>query len=224
MAEHGDHRGKSTKERGAAHLVRLVVNSPRATPRPERSSPPGSISGRPPSAMDCDHSMPTGNSRPTSTRTTSPPLCSPRSKAGFYSPRFNAVPVHSKLRSIPSWRSPSTDKRVSTRAAGPGTRQLRPASRSRDSYYYARSSLQSGRLILVRRLPTTTNARSSLSHPILMRSTVHGRASPTLDRPEMLDYRQQPSLANGRGVIRGLVVRVQSGEPGIGWSPRSRQP
>ena len=36
---------------------------------------------------------PTGNSHPTSTRTTSPPLCSPPSKEGSYSPRWNAVPV-----------------------------------------------------------------------------------------------------------------------------------
>ena len=54
LAEHGDHRGEAhPRQRGAAHLVRSLVNSPRATPRPERSSRPGSISGQPPSAMDC---------------------------------------------------------------------------------------------------------------------------------------------------------------------------
>ena len=55
---------KRTKERGAAHLARSLVNSPRATPRPERSSRPDSISGQPPSARDCDPFMPTGSSRP----------------------------------------------------------------------------------------------------------------------------------------------------------------
>ena len=43
-----------------------------------------------------------GNSRPTSTRTTSPRLCSPRSKEGFYSPKFNETSVRSKPPSIPS--------------------------------------------------------------------------------------------------------------------------
>ena len=101
---------RTEAERGAAHLARSVVNWPRATPRPEPSSRPGSISGQPPSAMDCDPDMPTGSSRPTSTRTTSPPLCSPRSKEGFYSPRCNGVPARSKLRSIPSSPSPSADE------------------------------------------------------------------------------------------------------------------
>ena len=54
--------------------------------------------------------MPTGNSRPTSTRTTSPLLCSPRSKEDFYSPRYIGVPVRSKLRSIPSSPLPSADE------------------------------------------------------------------------------------------------------------------
>src|SRR6202035_3288641 len=98
------------KQGGAAHLARSVVNSPRATPRPEPSSRQGSISGQPPSAMHSDPFMPTGNSRPASTRTTSPLLCSPRSKEGFYSPRCNGVPVRSKLRSIPSSLSPSADE------------------------------------------------------------------------------------------------------------------
>ena len=98
---------KRTKAKGAAHLARSLVNSPRVTPRPERSSRQGSISGQPPSAMDSDPFMPTGNSRPTSTRTTSPLLCSPRSKEDFYSPRYNGVPVRSKLRSIPSSPLPS---------------------------------------------------------------------------------------------------------------------
>ena len=54
--------------------------------------------------------MPTGNSRPTSTRTTSPLLCSPRSKGDFYSPRYIGVPVRSKLRSIPFSPLPSADE------------------------------------------------------------------------------------------------------------------
>ena len=91
-------------------MARSLVNSPRVTPRPERSSRQGSISGQPPSAMDSDPFMPTGNSRPTSTRTTSPLLCSPRSKEDFYSPRCNGVPVRSKLRSIPSSPLPSADE------------------------------------------------------------------------------------------------------------------
>src|SRR5216684_1964785 len=91
-----------TKQRGAAHLARSLVNSPRVTPRPERSSRQGSISGQPPSAMDSDPFTPTGNSRPTSTRTTSPLPCSPPSKEDFYSPRSTGVPARSKLRSIPS--------------------------------------------------------------------------------------------------------------------------
>src|SRR5438477_13018668 len=80
------------------------------TPRPERSSRQGSISGQPPSAMDSDPSMPTGNSRPASTRTSSPLLCSPRSKEDFYSPRYFGIPVDSKLRSIPSSPLPSADE------------------------------------------------------------------------------------------------------------------
>ena len=45
-------------------MARSLVNSPRVTPRPERSSRQGSISGPPPSAMDSDPFMPTENSRP----------------------------------------------------------------------------------------------------------------------------------------------------------------
>src|SRR3984893_12951409 len=101
---------KLTRQRGAAHLARSVVNSPRVTPRPQRSSRPGSISGQPPSAMHSDPCMPTGNSRPTSTRTTSPLLCSPRSKEDFYSPRYTGVPARSKLRSTPSLPLPSADE------------------------------------------------------------------------------------------------------------------
>ena len=48
--------------------------------------------------------------RPASTRTTSPPLCSPRSKEDLYSPRYIGVPVRSKLRSIPFSRLPSADE------------------------------------------------------------------------------------------------------------------
>ena len=101
---------KRTRQRAAAHLARSLVNSPRATPRPERSSRPGSISGQPPSARDCEPFMPRGNSRPTLTRTTSPLLCSPRSKEGCYSPRRNGAPARSKPRSTPSSRSSSTDE------------------------------------------------------------------------------------------------------------------
>ena len=42
---------RRTKGRGAANSARSLVNSPRVTPRPERSSRQGSISGQPPSAM-----------------------------------------------------------------------------------------------------------------------------------------------------------------------------
>ena len=90
--------------------ARSAASSPRATPRPEPSSRPGSISGQPPSAINSDPFMPTGSSRPASTRTTSPLLCSPRSREGFYSPRCNGVPVRSKLRSIPSSPLPSADE------------------------------------------------------------------------------------------------------------------
>jgi len=55
------------KQRGAAPLGSLVGHSPRVTPRPERSSRQGSISGQPPSAMASDPFMPTGSSRPAST-------------------------------------------------------------------------------------------------------------------------------------------------------------
>ena len=51
-----------------------------------------------------------GNSRPASTRTTSPLLCSPRSKEGFYSPRCIGVAARSKLRWIPSSPLPSADE------------------------------------------------------------------------------------------------------------------
>src|SRR5690349_10969348 len=60
--------------------------------------------------MDSDPFMPTGNCRPASTRTTLPLLCSPRSKEDFYSPRYVRIPVHSKLRSIPSSPLPSADE------------------------------------------------------------------------------------------------------------------
>ena len=54
--------------------------------------------------------MPTGSSRQTSTRTTSPLLCSPRSKGDFYSPRYSRVPVRSRPPSIPFWPLPSADE------------------------------------------------------------------------------------------------------------------
>src|SRR5271169_1209238 len=54
--------------------------------------------------------MPTGSSRRTSTRTTSPLLCSPRSKGVFYSPRYSRVPVRSRLPSILFWPLPSADE------------------------------------------------------------------------------------------------------------------
>ncbi len=99
---------KSTpRERAAARLAHSVVSWPRATPRPEPSSPAGSITGQPPSAMDCGPCTPRGSSRPTSTRTTSPPPCSPPSKEGFSSPRFNGAPARSKPHSTPSSPWPS---------------------------------------------------------------------------------------------------------------------
>src|SRR5690348_1893737 len=96
--------------------------------------------------MDSDPFMPTGNCRPASTRTTLPLLCSPRSKEDFYSPRYVRIPVHSKLRSIPSSPLPSAPIRatvvkrayesdpVTMRAAGLGLTVLvtleRPQPRS----------------------------------------------------------------------------------------------
>src|SRR6201981_3032241 len=88
----------------------MVITAARAPPSTARSSRQGSIGGHPPSAMDSDPFMPTGNSRPASTRTTSPLPCSPRSKEDFYSPRYVRIPVHSKLRSIPSSPLPSADE------------------------------------------------------------------------------------------------------------------
>ena len=101
---------KRTKAKGGCALGSLVGQLAERTPKPERSSQQGSTSGQPPSAMDCDPFMPTGNSRPASTRTTSPPLCWPPSKEGSYSLRCNGVPVRSKPRSIPSSLSPSADE------------------------------------------------------------------------------------------------------------------
>ena len=101
---------KLTEAKGGCPLGSLAGHSPRVTPRPERSSRQGSISGQPSSAMHSDPFMPTGNSRPASTRTTSPLLCSPRSKEDFYSPRYIGAPARSKLRSIPSSPSPSADE------------------------------------------------------------------------------------------------------------------
>src|SRR5487761_719902 len=60
--------------------------------------------------MDSDPFMPTGSSRRGSTRTTSPLLCSPRSKEDFYSPRCNGVPARSRLRSIPFSPLPSANE------------------------------------------------------------------------------------------------------------------
>ena len=51
-----------------------------------------------------------GKLPPTSTRTTSPLLCSPRSKEDFYSARCNGVPARSRPRSIPSSPLPSADE------------------------------------------------------------------------------------------------------------------
>ena len=68
---------RRTKAKGGCALGSLVGQLAESDPEAERSSLQGSISGQPPSAMDSDPFMPTGNSRPTSTRTTSPPLCSP---------------------------------------------------------------------------------------------------------------------------------------------------
>ena len=101
---------RRTKAKGGCALGSLVGQLAENDPRPERSSRQGSISGQPPSAMDCDPFMPRGNSDPTLTRTTSPLLCSPRSKEGFCSPRCNGVAVRSKLRSIPSSPLPSADE------------------------------------------------------------------------------------------------------------------
>jgi hypothetical protein len=55
-------------------------------------------------------SMQRGTFHPTSIRTTLPPLCSRRSKEGFYSPRYNGTSAHSKPRSIPSSPWPSGDE------------------------------------------------------------------------------------------------------------------
>ncbi len=103
LAEDGGHRGEEhPRER------RLRTWFARWSTRRERPRGPSAHRGRVRSVgsrhqrWTADPFMPTGSSRPTSTRTTSPLLCSPRSKEGFYSPRCNGVPVRSKLRSIPS--------------------------------------------------------------------------------------------------------------------------
>ena len=51
-----------------------------------------------------------GQLRPASTRMTSPSPCSPRSREGFSSPRYNGAPARSKPRSIPSSPLPSADE------------------------------------------------------------------------------------------------------------------
>jgi AcrR family transcriptional regulator len=61
------------------------------------------------SAMGSERSMTTGSSRPTSTPTISPSLCSPRSKEDFSWPRRNGALVRSKLQSIPSSNLPCAD-------------------------------------------------------------------------------------------------------------------
>src|ERR1700758_5210613 len=65
----------------------MVITAAKLT-KAKGGCPLGSISGQPSSAMHSHPFMPTGNSRPASTRTTSPPPCSPRSREGFYSPRY----------------------------------------------------------------------------------------------------------------------------------------
>ena len=101
---------KRTKAKGGCQLGSLVGQLAESDPEARALIAQGSISGQPPSAMGSDPFMPTGNSRPTSTRTTSPSLCSPRSKEDFFSPRYFGVPVRSKLRSIPSSPLPSADE------------------------------------------------------------------------------------------------------------------
>ena len=101
---------KLTEAKGGCPLGSLGGQLARVTPRPGPSSRPGSNGGQPSSAMRSDPFMPTGNSRPASTRMTSPLLCSPRSREDFYSPRCNGVPARSKPRSIPSSPLPSADE------------------------------------------------------------------------------------------------------------------
>ena len=76
---------KRTKAKGGCQLGSLVGQLAESDPEARALVAAGFDQWQPPSAMDSEPFMPTGNSRPTSTRTTSPPLCSPRSKEAFYS-------------------------------------------------------------------------------------------------------------------------------------------
>ena len=94
--EHGDHRSEAHQKQGGLppRFSRWSTRRERPLRGPKRSSRQGSIGGQPPSAMHSDPFMPTGNSRPASTRTTSPLLCSPRSQGGLLLlPRCIGVPA-----------------------------------------------------------------------------------------------------------------------------------
>ena len=98
---------KRTKAKGGCQLGSLVGQLAESDPEARALIAAGFDQWAAAIAMDSDPFMPTGSSRPTSTRTTSPLLCSPRSKEDFYSPRYNGVAARSKLRSIPSSPLPS---------------------------------------------------------------------------------------------------------------------
>ena len=122
---------KRTKGKGGCQLGSLVGQLAESDPEARGSSRKGSNSGQPPSAMDSDPFMPTGDSRPTSTRTISPRPCSPRSKEDYSSPRYIRAAVHSKLRSIPSSPSPSANgTRLTAAERHGGEENLRPPQRA----------------------------------------------------------------------------------------------
>ena len=173
LAEHGDHRSEAHPSKGG-----LPTWFARWSTRRERPRGPSAHRGRVRSVgsrhqrWTADPFMPTGSSRPTSTRTTSPLLCSPRSKEGFYSPRCNGVPVRSKLRSIPSSPLPSADEpkpgssicppgvRVPERGAAPPTTPVQRTCAGAD--YTAR--------VLVAYQPTASVPEASASSTVMKTS------------------------------------------------------
>ncbi len=90
---------KRTKAKGGCQLGSLVGQLAESDPEARALIAAGfdQWAAPAPSAMESDPFRPTGNSRRTSTRTTSPLLCSPRSKEDFYSRRCNGVPARSRL-------------------------------------------------------------------------------------------------------------------------------
>src|SRR5689334_11763693 len=185
--------------------------------------------------MDSDPFMPTGNCRPASTRTTLPLLCSPRSKEDFYSPRYVRIPVHSKLRSIPSSPLPSADepKRVRSQpsprsAHGSWMMHVHPhdAPLTWAPYEQRRLTLAD---ILVRLLTMTTlplgEVKTHLSelvgrvhdHHERVTVTVHGHPSAVLVAVEDLERLEETlAILRDAGTMDRLAesdAELGSGEP-----------